>query len=707
MTTTPTAWSATAIYTAGMEVLIDGVLYVANWWTSGDNPVSHNGVSGTGQPWTIVPKSATVTVPAAPTNLAVTATTSSTVTLHWSAGSTAGSGTATSYAIYENGTQVGTVSGTVTSFTVTGLAEKTAYAFTVKALDSAGASPASTAVTATTPAGIIPNAPTGLTETSLTSTSVALTWTAPATPAGATLSGYSILKDGKVIATTTGTSFTVTGLTAATSYSFTVEAIDQYGASKPSTALAVKTAAASSASSGNSSIAEWNATTVYTSGDQVQENGIIYKAGWWTKGDDPLSNTGVAGSGKVWTVAGKVNTTPSVPDAPKGLTATATSDSKVSLAWTAATVQGSGTVSNYLIFENGTQIASTTNTYYTVSGLTAATAYKFSVEAVDATGASAQSSAVSATTLTAGSVSATATFSPYLDVSLYGTPTLVNLAAASGVKNFTLAFIQSSGTNTIGWAGTGSITSDTQPDGSTIQSQVKALQAQGGSVTISFGGAAGTDPAVAAASNGLTAAQLQAEYQSVINRYGVSSLDFDIEGGAIANTAANALRDAAIKGLEAANPGLTISYTLPVLPTGLDYNGLAVINAAVKDGVSIDVINIMAMDYGSSVDNGGAMGQDAIDAIKATEKQLATAGLHAKIGVTPMIGVNDTAGEVFTLADAQKLASYVATDPNVTRVSMWSISRDNGSDAGHSYASATGSGLTQDNYAFSAILSHA
>jgi len=170
----------------------------------------------------------------------------------------------------------------------------------------------------------------------------------------------------------------------------------------------------------------------------------------------------------------------------------------------------------------------------------------------------------------------------------------------------------------LGWGGIGTIANDALPDGSTVLSQIQALRAIGGNVIISFGGSAGTDPAVAATS----AASLQAEYQSVIDRYGITSLDFDIEGAAIANQASINLRDQALVGLEAANPGLQISCTLPVLPTGLDQNGMNFIHSAVKAGLHIGVINIMATDYGSAVDHGGAMGTDAIDAIKATESQL-------------------------------------------------------------------------------------
>ena len=86
------------------------------------------------------------TAPAAPANLAVTGTTSSSVSLSWAAPS----GTVTGYYVSEDGTQVATVTGTTD--TVTGLAASTAYTFTVSAYNSAGPSPASNQVSATTAA---------------------------------------------------------------------------------------------------------------------------------------------------------------------------------------------------------------------------------------------------------------------------------------------------------------------------------------------------------------------------------------------------------------------------------------------------------------------------------------------------------------------------------------------------------------------------
>ena len=46
-------WSASQVYTAGAVVLDAGKTYTANWWTQGNEPVTNNGGSGSGQPWTL------------------------------------------------------------------------------------------------------------------------------------------------------------------------------------------------------------------------------------------------------------------------------------------------------------------------------------------------------------------------------------------------------------------------------------------------------------------------------------------------------------------------------------------------------------------------------------------------------------------------------------------------------------------------------
>ena len=117
-------------------------IYIHGWYAQPEfyaDDLSLTGAAGSGG-------GGGTTAPAAPTNLAVTGTTSSSVSLSWSAPS----GTVTGYHVSEDGSQVATVTGTTD--TVTGLAASTSYTFTVSAYNSAGTSPASNSVSATTSA---------------------------------------------------------------------------------------------------------------------------------------------------------------------------------------------------------------------------------------------------------------------------------------------------------------------------------------------------------------------------------------------------------------------------------------------------------------------------------------------------------------------------------------------------------------------------
>lgn len=133
--------------------------------------------------------------------------------------------------------------------------------------------------------------------------------------------------------------------------------------------------------------------------------------------------------------------------------------------------------------------------------------------------------------------------------------------------------------------------------------------------------------------------KLAAAYQSVINQYKVTFLDFDIEGAIIFDKKSIDSRNIALKILKQNNPNLRISYTLPVLPTGLDNNGYYVLTSAVKNGATIDVINLMTMNFGLSQAPNGAtgMGGYSISAATAVYKQIQQAGLKSTVGICPMV----------------------------------------------------------------------
>ena len=62
--------------------------------------------------------------------------------------------------------------------------------------------------------------------------------------------------------------------------------------------------------------APWSASTAYSAGATVTENGVTYKANWWTQGNDPATSNGPTGSGQPWTITTACSTTPTPPSPP-------------------------------------------------------------------------------------------------------------------------------------------------------------------------------------------------------------------------------------------------------------------------------------------------------------------------------------------------------------------------------------------------------
>ena len=458
---------------------------------------------------------------------------------------------------------------------------------------------------------------------------------------------------------------------------------------------------------GGSCAPAWNATSVYNAGNTASAGGVNYQANFWTQGQNPATNNGGPGSGAPWTSIGTCSACTTVPSVPTGLQASGTTSNSTNLSWTAATVAVNCVLTGYTIFRNGVAVATSNSPNASITGLSPLTTYSFRVAATDAAGSSAQSAAINVTTLNGPPPPppSAKVFAPYVDMGLTVDWQLLTIQQQSGIKVFTLGFVVGNGGCTPTWGGVGAtVANDTLPNGTTILSLVQGIRAAGGDVIISFGGASGTELALGCTS----VSSLQAAYQAVLNKYRVNSstpvrLDFDIEGGATTDQASITRRNQALRGLKTANPGLVISYTLPVLPTGLVQSGVNILNSIRTDNLNVDVINVMAMDYGSANDNGGQMGLSAQQAASNTHNQVVAAGLSSSIGVTPMIGINDVNTEFFQLADAQSLLNFANANSYITRLSMWSVARDNGSCAGQGFASPVCSGIAQSNWAFANI----
>lgn len=250
-----------------------------------------------------------------------------------------------------------------------------------------------------------------------------------------------------------------------------------------------------------------------------------------------------------------------------------------------------------------------------------------------------------------------------------------------------------------------------------LDRRVARLRQLGGTVAVSFGGAANSELAIGCTDP----AALTAAYAAVVERYDLTQIDLDIEGKPSMTAEVNQRRAQAIAALvaqrQAAGRPLDVWLTLPVISTGLTADGQAVVASMLAGGVRPAGVNAMTMDYGEPFPEGRTMSEQGELALTALQQQLRTAwsaaGLDVSdaqawnlIGATPMIGQNDIPREVFTLDDATRLLAF-AQQQKLARLSMWSANRDK--SCGPNYpdvkvVSDVCSGVDQQPGAFGALL---
>jgi chitodextrinase len=276
----------------------------------------------------------TVTPPTTP-QLSSPSSSANSVTLGWSASTSATAG-AISYYLYRNGTFITNLSAL--QYTDSNLSAATAYTYQVKAADTgSNFSALSNSLTVTTLAGAggpvtIPTTPPTtpqLSTSSSTSDSVTFAWSASTSSVSSSLSYY-VYKNGSFINNVTGLQYTDTSLTPVTSYMYQVKAVDSYGNSSPLSA----------------------SITVATQAAPV------------IPGPTPVDTT-----------------PPSTPTNLVGIDQT----TSIKLTWTAST--GTVAVTGYDVYRNAVKLATVAagaTPSYTDSAVTLGTSYSYQVKAVNA-----------------------------------------------------------------------------------------------------------------------------------------------------------------------------------------------------------------------------------------------------------------------------------------------------------------------------------
>jgi chitodextrinase len=214
------------------------------------------------------------TPPTAPTGLTGSSISPTTTTLSWTA-STDNVGVA-SYSILRGGVPIGTVNGTTTSWSDSGLTPGTDYTYQVVAYDAAGnASGASTAVTVITQADTSPPTTPGTpTSTGVTSSQVGLSWAASTDNVG--VLRYDVLRNGSIVATASGTTYTDTTVAPGTTYTYAVRAYDAAGNSTTSGTLTVTTLLVGSIfydSFESGDLSQWSTVSGLTANNSIVHTG--------------------------------------------------------------------------------------------------------------------------------------------------------------------------------------------------------------------------------------------------------------------------------------------------------------------------------------------------------------------------------------------------------------------------------------------------
>lgn len=215
-------------------------------------------------------------------------------------------------------------------------------------------------------------------------------------------------------------------------------------------------------------------------------------------------------------------------------------------------------------------------------------------------------------------------------------------------------------------------------DITSIKAKVAAAKKAGFGVIVSFGGSSAGKKSSSRfaelAGKYTDTTKLADHYIYVADTVGTTWLDFDVEEAAITDSTTIDRRNKALAIMQKKRPDLRVSFTVPVLTSGLETATKNMLTKAKNAGVKITCVNLMVMYFTKSKVDMADAAWKAMTASKPFIKLL-----DAKIGLTPLIGKNPDkpyTHETFTVANAKALYEKAKKDDDVIWLGMWSLNAD-------------------------------
>jgi chitinase len=310
------------------------------------------------------------------------------------------------------------------------------------------------------------------------------------------------------------------------------------------------------------------------------------------------------------------------------------------------------------------------------------------VVAIQAIGSS---PAIAATTALSSNWYASAPYDMPLD---NDPPDLTQVMAATGEKAYVLAFVLAENNSTCApaWDGGSTVVSS----GDAVAAQINAVRADGGDVSVSFGGYNGTKLGQVCGSASATAA---AE-QQVINAYGLHAIDLDLEEPEYESSSSIANELGAAQIIQQDNPGIYISVTIPGTTSGTGWFGEQLLDEAKSLGFTPNSFTIMPFDGGFNGASTQITALQDFNSILTSTFGWSSSTAYGYEGISSMNGRTDSA-EYFYQTDFQSVLSF-AESVGLGRYSFWDVNRDRECDPpdNNGDLSGTCSSVTQNSWDF-------